>query len=59
VIPTTYDYPELRPAALLEAGKAFLELKQTEQANRQFERILREFPNTMWAEAAKEKLGQK
>jgi TolA-binding protein len=59
VIPSTYDYPELRAAALLEAGKAFLELKQTEQANRQFERILREFPNTMWAEAAKEKLGQK
>jgi len=59
VIPTTYDYPELRAAALLEAGKAYLELKQVEQANRQFERILREFPGTMWAEAAKEKLGQK
>lgn len=59
VIPTTYDYPELRAAALLEAGKAYLELKQTAQANRQFERILREFPNTPWADAAKEKLGQK
>ncbi len=56
VIPTTYDYPELRAAALLEAGKAYLELKQVEQANRQFERIIREFPGTMWAEAAKEKL---
>jgi TolA-binding protein len=59
VIPTTYDYPELRAAALLEAGKAFLELKQVPQANTQFERIVREFPGTMWAEAAKEKLGQK
>lgn len=59
VVPTTYDYPELRAAALLEAGKAFLELKQVPQANMQFERILREFPGTMWAEAAKEKLGQK
>ncbi len=59
VIPSTYDYPELRAAALLEAGKAYLELNQPEQANRQFERILREFPNTPWAEAAKEKLGQK
>ena len=28
VIPTTYDYPELRAAALFEAGKAYLELKQ-------------------------------
>ena len=59
VIPTTYDYPELKAAALLEAGKAYLELKQIEQANRQFERIVREFPGTPWAEAAKEKLGDK
>jgi TolA-binding protein len=59
VIPTTYDYGELRAAALLEAGKAYLELKQVPQANQQFERILREFPNTPWAEAAKEKIGKK
>jgi cellulose synthase operon protein C len=59
VIPSTYDYPELRAAALLEAGKAYLELNQREQANRQFERIVREFPGTPWAEAAKEKLGGK
>jgi TolA-binding protein len=56
VIPSTYDYAELRAAALLEAGKAYLQLSQREQANRQFERILREFPNTPWADAAKEKL---
>jgi TolA-binding protein len=56
VIPSTYSYPELRAAALLEAGKAYLELKQVDQANRQFERVIREFPGTMWADAAKEKL---
>ncbi len=56
VIPSTYDYTELRAAALLEAGKAYLELNQRDQANRQFERIVREFPNTPWADAAKEKL---
>lgn len=56
VVPSTYDYPEMRAAALLEAGKAYLELNQREQANRQFERILREFPNTPWADAAKDKL---
>jgi TolA-binding protein len=59
VIPTTYDYPELKAAALLEAGKAYLELKQTGPANQQFERIIREFPGTPWAEAAKEKLDKK
>ena len=44
---------------VLEAGKAYLALNQRDQANRQFERIVSEFPNTPWADAAKEKLGQK
>src|SRR5205814_9424864 len=59
VIPSTYDYPELRAAALLEAGKAYIELGQREQANRQFERIIRELPSTPLADAAKEKLEKK
>lgn len=59
VIPTTYDYPELRAAALYEAGLAYLELNQREQANRQFDRLQREFAGTPWADAAKEKLGVK
>src|SRR5262249_32177128 len=59
VIPTTYDYPEIQAAALLNAGKAYLQLTQNDQANRQFERLLRDFPGTPWADAAKEKLGQK
>jgi TolA-binding protein len=59
VIPSTYDYPDLRAAALLEAGKAYIELGQREQANRQFERLVRDFPNTPWADTAKEKLEQK
>jgi cellulose synthase operon protein C len=59
VIPTTYDYPELRAAALLEAGKAYELLNQRDNAVRQFERIVREFPGTPWADAAKEKLGLK
>jgi TolA-binding protein len=58
-VTTTYDYAELRAAALLEAGKAYLALNQRDNANRQFERIIREFPNTPWADAAKEKLGDK
>lgn len=56
VIPSTYDYPDLRAAAILKAGEAYLELKQVDRANRQFERVLREFPGTPWADAAKEKL---
>ena len=44
VIPTTYDDPELRAAALLEAGKAYLAMGKRVEANRQFERIVREIP---------------
>jgi TolA-binding protein len=58
VVPSTYGYPELQAAALLEAGKAYLELNQRPDAVRQFERVLREFPNTPFAAAAKEKLDQ-
>ena len=59
VIPTTYDYPELRAAALLEAGDAYEMLNQRASAVRQFERIVTEFAGTPWADAAKEKLGLK
>lgn len=54
VVPTTYDYPELSAAALLEAAKAYGELKQRDQAIRSLERLQREFTGTPWAEAAKE-----
>ncbi len=58
VVPTTYDYPELTAAALLEASKAYGELKQLDQANKLLERIQREFTGTPWAEAAKELQGK-
>jgi len=58
VVPTTYDYPELSAAALLEAAKAYGELKQRDQANRLLDRLQREFTGTPWAEAAKELQGK-
>jgi cellulose synthase operon protein C len=57
VVPFTYDYPELTAAALLEAARAYGELGQRDQVQRLLERLVRDYPGTPWAEAAKERLG--
>jgi TolA-binding protein len=57
-VPTTYGYPELSAAALLEAGRAHAEANQPKEAMRVWERVVREFPGTVWAKAAEEKLKQ-
>jgi TolA-binding protein len=56
VVPYTYDYPDLSAVALLEAARAFQQLKQGDQAARLLRRIIREHPQTRWAEAARDRL---
>lgn len=56
VVPFTYDYPDLTAAALVEAARAFAELKQTDQAVRLLERVVRDHASTPWADAARERL---
>src|SRR5581483_10396392 len=51
VVPFTYDYPDLSAAALLEAARAFQELKQPAQATKLLERVMQDYANTPWAEA--------
>jgi TolA-binding protein len=56
VVPFTYDYPELSAVALLEAARAFQQLKQPDQAERLLRRVLRDHPQSPWAEAARDRL---
>jgi tetratricopeptide (TPR) repeat protein len=56
VVPFTYDYPELSAVALLEAARAFSEGKQPQQARKLLDRVLRDYPGTPYADAAKERL---
>jgi tetratricopeptide (TPR) repeat protein len=56
VVPFTYDYPELSAVALCEAARTFAEQKQTEQAARLLRRVLRDHPDSKWAQVAKERL---
>jgi TolA-binding protein len=55
-VPFTYDYPELSAAALCEAGRAFAESKDKDQAVKLLERVQRDHPQSKWADAAKERL---
>jgi TolA-binding protein len=56
VVPFTYDYPEWNAAALVEAARTFGELKKKDQAVKLLERVIRDYPQSKWAEVAKERL---
>ncbi len=57
VVPFTYDYPEWSAVALCEAARAFAEQKQTGQAVRLLERVVRDHGMSAWAGVAKQRLG--
>jgi cellulose synthase operon protein C len=59
VVPTTFDYPELSAASLLEAAQAYRELDQRDQSSRLLQRIVTEYAGTPFADLAKEQLEQK
>ena len=56
VVPYTFDYPELSASALCEAARGLIETKQNAQAQRLLERVLKDHPDSKWAEVAKERL---
>ena len=59
VVPTTFDYPELSAASLLEAAQAYRELDQRDQATRLLQRVVADYAGTPFADLAKEQLEQK
>src|SRR5262249_11298111 len=56
VVPFTYDSPELSAVALLEAARAYSDLKQPDKAANLLRRVIRDHPKSKWAEAAKDRL---
>ena len=56
VVPYTYDYPQLNALALVEAARAFAENNQKEQAIKLLESVIRDYPETDSADAAKKRL---
>jgi TolA-binding protein len=58
VVPFTYDYPHLSALALVEAARGFAENNQQDQAAKLLERVLRDYPGTEPAEAARKRLAE-
>jgi cellulose synthase operon protein C len=54
----TYNYPELSSMALLEAARAYNELKQPAEATKLLERVTKEQAGTRWAELAQARLAE-
>ncbi|MCS6977294.1 MAG: tetratricopeptide repeat protein [Gemmatales bacterium] len=58
VVPFTYDYPDLSALALCEASRVFAEMKQPQQAARLLERVIKDHPQSPWAEVARQRLAE-
>lgn len=56
VVPFTYDYPELSAAALTEAARCYVELKQNDQAAKLLRRVIKDHAGSKWADVAKQRL---
>jgi tetratricopeptide (TPR) repeat protein len=56
LVPNTFDFPELSAAALCEAGRCYAEMKNREQAERLFQKVIRDHADSEWAKAAKQRL---
>ena len=56
IVPFSYDYPELNAVALCEAARALVELKQREHAERLLQRVIKEHPESKWADIARSRL---
>jgi TolA-binding protein len=58
VVPYSYDYPEWSGAALFEAHRVFIEMKNQPQAVLLLQRIVSDYPGSTWAKLAQEELGK-
>jgi TolA-binding protein len=50
------EFPDLYALALLELAHAHARLKQTDQATRLLQQVVKDYPKTAWADAAKKEL---
>jgi len=54
LVPYTYDYPDWYGAAWCEAARAHMAMKQTAQAAKLWQRVLKEQPASRWAIVARQ-----
>ena len=52
VVAYTYDYPEYTAQAWCEAGRAYLEMKQPDEAAKLWNRVVKDYSSSRWAKVA-------
>ncbi|HEV7406488.1 MAG TPA: tetratricopeptide repeat protein [Chthoniobacteraceae bacterium] len=55
-VPLTYAYPEWSAAARCEAGRAQMELKKPDEAARNWQRVIKDYPKSPWSAVAQKNL---
>jgi len=58
VVPYTYDYPDLAGQARCEAARAYVELKQGDQARKLLNQVVQDTPDSPWAKVAQQRLAE-
>lgn len=56
IVPYTFDSPDLSALALCEAGRALLEEKKPDQAERLWRKVIKDHPTSEWAKVAQERI---
>lgn len=54
----TYNYPEWSAAARCEAARAQIELKKPQEAARQWQQVMNDYPTSPWADVARKGLAE-
>ena len=58
VVPFTYGYARWSAPAWCEAGRAYMAMKQPAEAARMWKRVIKDYPTSRWAEAARKRLSE-
>lgn len=56
IVPFTYDCPDLNPQAFCEAARAYKEMNQPAEAQKLWERVVKDYPTTPWAKTSAQAL---
>ena len=54
----TYNYPEWSAPARCEAARAQIELKKPQEAARQWQQVMNDYPKSPWADVARKGLAE-
>jgi len=57
-VAAVYDFPEWTAQACVEAARVHMEMKQPDEAGRLLQKVIAEYPDSPWAQKAREQLNE-